>query len=353
MAVENIRNALLDWYDANARSLPWRLPPGSEKRPDPYGVWLSEVMLQQTTVAAVTGYYQRFIARWPTVRALAAADDGALMSAWAGLGYYARARNLIACARAVAGEHGGRFPDAEAALRTLPGIGAYTAAAIAAIAFDRPATVVDGNVERVVARLFAIPDPLPDAKPLIRQHAETLTPEQRPGDFAQAMMDLGATLCTPRAPACGRCPVSRWCRAFAEGDPARLPVKRPKQLRPQRQGIAYWLEAEGKVLLVRRPAKGLLGGMMALPSGPWTTEEPGLDAAPLRTDWKIADEAVSHVFTHFALTLKVAMARAPARPEVSGIWHPISELNHAGLPTVFAKAARLGLASRQKIMGGV
>lgn len=333
---------LLAWYDRHARTLPWRSPPGAPP-PDPYRVWLSEIMLQQTTVIAVKPYFERFTGRWPTVAALAAADDAELMAAWAGLGYYARARNLLACARAVVRDHGGLFPNTEAGLRGLPGIGPYTAAAIAAIAFDAPAAVVDGNVERVITRLFAIETPLPAAKTEIRAHAARLTPEARPGDYAQAMMDLGATICTPRKPACVLCPVRGACAAAAAGTAERYPVKAPKATRPHRQGIVFWLEAEGHVLLVTRPPKGLLAGMRALPTGAWQ-EAPGqLDEAPLAADWSLLDGQVEHGFTHFSLALDVAVARLEKRCEApaGAEWWPIDRLDAAGLPTLFRKAAAL------------
>ena len=324
--------ALLCWYVVDKRRLPWRAEAGATA--DPYRVWLSEVMLQQTTVAAVKPYFETFTVRWPTVEALAAAGDGELMAAWAGLGYYARARNLLACARSVANEHRGLFPDNEEALRKLPGIGPYTAAAIAAIAFGRRAVVVDGNVERVIARLHALKDPLPQARPRIGDLTDAMTPAEGAGDFAQAMMDLGATICTPRNPACGRCPVRSWCRAYAEGEPEHYPVKAPKAARPHRTGTAYWLEHEGEVLLVRRPGKGLLGGMLALP-----------DAAPADAPWEEAG-AVDHVFTHFSLTMTLLCARTEVRPE--GIWHPVGSIAEAGLPTLFARLAVRGLAWREK-----
>jgi A/G-specific adenine glycosylase len=324
--------ALLCWYVVDKRRLPWRAEAGEAS--DPYRVWLSEIMLQQTTVAAVKPYFETFTTRWPTVAALAAAEDGAVMSAWAGLGYYARARNLLACARTVASEHDGLFPDSEEGLRKLPGIGPYTAAAIAAIAFGRRAVVVDGNVERVISRLHALKTPLPQSRPEIRAHADAMTPAEGAGDFAQAMMDLGATICTPRNPACGLCPVRRWCKAYAEGEPERYPVKAPKAVRPHRHGSAYWLEHEGEVLLVRRPAKGLLGGMLALP------EEPPVDA-----DWEEAG-AVEHVFTHFSLTMTLMCAATDQRPD--GLWHPVESIAEAGLPTLFAKLAARGLAWREK-----
>ncbi|TVV70307.1 A/G-specific adenine glycosylase [Sphingomonas solaris] len=332
--------ALLAWYDRSARTLPWRSPPGMPAA-DPYRVWLSEVMLQQTTVATVRAYFARFTERWPTVQALAAAADEEVMSAWAGLGYYARARNLLACARAVAAA-GGRFPDTEAGLRALPGIGAYTAAAVAAIAFGRRAVVVDGNVERVVSRLFAIETPLPASRPEIAVATESLTPATRAGDFAQAMMDLGATICTPRNPACAICPLRERCAAVRTGDPARLPLKTAKRARPQRHGTAFWLERDGHVLLHRRPERGLLGGMRALPSGPWQADDPGLTDAPVATDW-VSLGHVAHVFTHFALDL--AVVGGTATVDVAGEWWPVAHIGEAGLPTLFAKAATLARAT--------
>ena len=326
------REALLCWYAVDKRRLPWRAETGA--RPDPYRVWLSEIMLQQTGVAAVKPYFEKFTARWPDVTALAAADDSEVMSAWAGLGYYARARNLIACARIVARDHGGRFPQEEAELRKLPGIGAYTAAAIAAIAFGRRAVAVDGNVERVVSRLFAVKEALPAARRQIRALADRLTPDEGAGDFAQAMMDLGSAVCTPRNPQCGRCPLAAWCQARLEGDPVRYPVKAPKAARPRRVGVAYWLEHDGRVLLVRRPRRGLLGGMLALPT----------DEQPAEARWAEAG-AVEHVFTHFALTMSLRTASTDAPPE--GIWWPVDRLDQAGLPTLFAKLAVRGAEWRR------
>ncbi len=295
-------------------------------------------MLQQTTVAAVKAYYHRFTTRWPTVRDLAAADEAEVMSAWAGLGYYARARNLIACARAVAAS-GGAFPDTEPALRALPGIGAYTAAAIAAIAFDRRAVVVDANVERVVSRLFLVEEPLPAARPVLYRLTDTITPDRRAGDFAQAMMDLGATICTPRAPLCALCPLSDGCAARATGDPDAYPRKAAKTAKPVRQGTMFWLEQDGAVLLVRRPASGLLGGMRALPTGPWSESDPGLCDAPAAADWREIGTG-RHVFTHFALDYRVVAANASTRSN-EGEWWPVDSLAEAGLPTLFARAARL------------
>ncbi len=337
-----IAPALLGWYDTHGRDLPWRARRG--QAPDPYRVWLSEVMLQQTTVATVRSRFADFVARWPDVASLAAAEDADLMAAWAGLGYYARARNLLACARAVVAEHGGAFPEDEAALRRLPGVGDYTAAAIAAIAFGQRAVVVDGNVERVVTRLFACADPLPGAKPAIRALTDRITPADRAGDFAQAMMDLGASLCSPRNPACALCPLAAMCTARKQGDPQAYPVKVAKKAKPQRYGTAYWIERDGAVLLVRRPPKGLLGGMRALPTGPWVDAPPELAEAPLpATVWAVAPGTAIHVFTHFRLELVLAVACGDGQASaVQGEWWPIADLESAGLPTVFAKAARLG-----------
>ena len=325
-------NRLLEHYVDNARRLPWRARPG-EPRPEPYRVWLSEVMLQQTTVAAVVPRFNRFVARWPTVEALARASDEEVLGEWAGLGYYARARNLIACARAVTALGG--FPDSEDELRRLPGIGAYTAAAIAAIAFGRRAVVIDTNVERVVARLHGIDAPLAEAKAAVRRLAEAMTPAENSGDFAQAMMDLGATICRLRAPDCPVCPLSAGCRAFASGEPERFPAAKRRTPRPLRHGIAWWTERDGRVWLVRRPARGLLGGMAALPGGEWTTERPAGAPGPLAR--------VTHVFTHFRLELAVV---ASAEPLGVGWWQPLDRLGEAGLPTLYRRAAEAALAAR-------
>ena len=334
-----IAAALLPWYDRNARDLPWRARPGANA-PDPYRVWLSEVMLQQTQVASVIPYFDKFTSRWPSVEALAAAEDADLMAAWAGLGYYARARNLLACAREVARR--GAFPDTEQALRELPGVGGYTAAAIAAIAFGRRAVVVDANVERVVSRLFAVEEPLPGAKAKIYALTDLITPDTRSGDFAQAMMDLGSGICTARSPRCLLCPLREDCDGFASGSAERFPIKAAKAPKPQRHGTMFWLERDGAVLLVRRPDKGLLGGMRALPTGPWTDSPPGLEAVPATAGWRMLDETVTHGFTHFNLDVGLAAATIPshAGAAVDGEWWPIADLESAGLPTVFAKAAR-------------
>ena len=336
---------LLAWYDAHHRELPWRVPPARiarGERPDAYRVWLSEVMLQQTTVEAVKPYFARFTALWPSVEALAAADADDVMKAWAGLGYYSRARNLRACAEAVVEAHGGRFPETEAGLRALPGIGAYTAAAIASIAFSRPAAVVDGNVERVVSRLHAIATPLPVAKAGIRAHVEAMLPQDRPGDFAQAMMDLGATLCSPKRPKCMLCPVNADCAALAEGEPERYPVKAAKKERPRRRGAAFVaVRGDGAVLLRKRPATGLLAAMAEPPTSAWGARqdgETGVGAAPFAAAWKPAG-AIGHVFTHFELTLDVWRADVgdAAAPE-GAWWSPPQALAGEALPTVMKKA---------------
>ena len=333
-----LRKALLGWYDRQARTLPWRTPPGSNSAPDPYFVWLSEVMLQQTTVPHATPYFLAFTRRWPTVGDLAAETDGEVMAAWAGLGYYARARNLLACARAVARDHGGAFPDTEAGLLALPGVGAYTAAAVAAIAFDRPANVVDGNVERVMSRLYAVKPPLPASKAELKALADGLIGPERPGDWAQSLMDLGATVCRPKQPLCCRCPLAVTCAAFAEGAPETYPRKTAKAERPHRQGVAFLLIRGGEVGLVRRPDKGLLGGMLALPSGDWAAQSDGMKGAPADADWRPAGQ-IEHVFTHFSLTLLVMRAKGDA-PGM--IWTPIDEAARS-LPSVFLKALRQGL----------
>lgn len=344
-------DALLAHYDTNARQLPWRTAPAQREagsHPDPYHVWLSEIMLQQTTVAAVIPYFEKFTRRWPTVRDLATADEQDVMAAWAGLGYYARARNLVACANEVAFKRQGVFPNDEADLLSLPGVGAYTAAAISAIAFDRRAVVVDANVERVVSRVFAIKQTLPAAKKTIRMFADRLTPAQNSGDFAQAMMDLGATICTARNPRCTVCPVSAFCKARTEGDPARYPIKAPKKARPERTGRAFWVERDGKVWLLRREGKGMLGGLRALPDDRWSARKDGDGTPPFAGEWRIIDQTVRHIFTHFALTLELAVYDGTnfdmvANENLSrdGVFWPIEDLEHAGLPTLFVKAAQL------------
>ncbi len=342
---------ILAWYDRHARKLPWRAPPGAS--PDPYAVWLSEVMLQQTTVAAVGPYFRRFLARWPNVAALAAAPDDEVMREWAGLGYYSRARNLVACARAVAARDGA-FPDTEDSLRGLPGVGPYTAAAIAAIAFDRRAVVIDGNVERVVARLYAIETPLPAAKSEIRSRADALTPRRRAGDFAQAMMDLGATICTPKRPACARCPLSDGCAAkeiVPEGYPRRAPKREP----PERSGAIFVAtRADGAVLVRTRPPRGLLGGMTEFPGSEWSVSfdaRSARGAAPLALAWREATGEVAHVFTHFSLRLAVYLADAQAdcaAPDGCR-WIAADRLHIEALPTLMRKVAALaGVDARRR-----
>jgi A/G-specific adenine glycosylase len=337
---------LLAWYDAHHRDLPWRVPPARiarGERPDPYRVWLSEIMLQQTTVEAVKPYFARFTALWPSVAALAAADADDVMKAWAGLGYYSRARNLRKCAETIAESRSGRFPDTVDALRALPGIGPYTAAAIAAIAFDRPAAVVDGNVERVMSRLHAIATPLPAAKAEITAHVAAMLPSARPGDFAQAMMDLGATLCSPKRPKCMLCPVNDDCAALAEGEPERYPVKAPKPEKPARRGAAFIAvrDGDGAVLLRKRGPSGLLAGMAEPPTSHFTARadgETGADAAPFAADWRRAG-AISHVFTHFALTLDIWRADVAGLAAPEGWWWSTpEELAGEALPTVMRKA---------------
>lgn len=344
-------NELLQWYDRHARALPWRIGPEAQKagqRADPYRVWLSEIMLQQTTVAAVKSYYERFTTLWPDVAALAGAPDEAVMGEWAGLGYYARARNLLKCARVVASEHGGVFPDNREALQKLPGIGPYTAAAIAAIAFGRVETVVDGNVERVMARLFDVHTPLPAAKSELTALAATLTPVDRPGDYAQGVMDLGATLCTPRNPACGICPWRTPCRARAEGTAADLPKKTPRKPKPVRFGTVYLARRiDGAWLLERRPGKGLLGGMLGWPGSDWVEGAAPPSTAPIRAEWKLLPAEARHTFTHFHLRLAiqttlVPLDRAPAR----GMFLEPAEFRPSELPTVMRKALDLATAAR-------
>jgi A/G-specific adenine glycosylase len=335
-----VRSALLAWYDAHARTLAWRSAPG--ERPDPYRVWLSEIMLQQTTTPHATPYFLRFIDRWPKVEHLATADDAEVMAAWAGLGYYARARNLLACARAVTHDHGGRFPDTEAGLRALPGVGPYTAAAVAAIAFDRPANVVDGNVERVMARLFAVETPVPSAKPELSRLAAGLVEADRCGDWAQALMDLGATVCRPGRPLCDTCPITSDCAALATGAPETYPRRTLKASRPHRHGVAYKLIVGGEIGLVQRPPRGLLGGMVGLPTSEWRaapfSDEEALAGAPVGAAWR-AIGVIEHVFTHFSLSLAVWEARAASKA-ADLLWTRVDQVA-ASLPSVFKKALRL------------
>ena len=342
---QNPAELLLDWYDKNARTLPWRAPRGT--MPAPYHVWLSEIMLQQTTVITVKPYFEKFLKLFPTLADLAAAPDDAVMAAWAGLGYYSRARNLLKCARLVVTEYDGRFPDNEEALLALPGIGPYTAAAIAAIAFNRPAAPVDGNIERVLARLFDLHTPLPALKADVKEKNRTLVPQDRPGDFAQAMMDLGAMLCTPKRPDCLICPWRDICQARANGTTEALPKRAPKKPKPERSGTVFWLENQkGEVLMARRPDKGLLGGMRVFPSTGWDAPNdsalPDMLPSPMQKGWTPLDAEVVHVFTHFRLTLKVEAQTAPKgwrKPSGFAWVHPKNFANEA-LPSVMMKVAK-------------
>jgi A/G-specific adenine glycosylase len=340
--------ALLAWYDRHRRDLPWRAPPG--RRPDPYRVWLSEIMLQQTTVVTVGPYFDRFVARFPSLRALAGASLDEVLHLWQGLGYYARARNLHACARAVVEHHGARFPDDPLALRRLPGIGDYTAAAIGAIAFDRKLAAVDGNVERVVARLFAEREPLPGVKPRLRALAASLVPNERAGDFAQALMDLGAVVCTPRRPRCILCPWRGDCAATASGIAESLPAHAAKPERPLRHGVAFWLSRiDGAVLLRRRPEKGLLGGMIELPSTPWRdepwTESEAIDIAPAAATWTALPGTVQHGFTHFRLEMALMVGTTEER--IAGIWAKPAEFKDHAFPTLTRKLVKHALSALQ------
>jgi A/G-specific adenine glycosylase len=340
--LQRMRRRLLAWYDSNRRDLPWRAAPGCAI--DPYHVWLSEIMLQQTTAAAVVPYFTRFVRRWPRVEDLAAAELDDVLRAWAGLGYYARARNLHTCARVVSDVHGGEFPQAEEALKRLPGIGDYTAAAIAAIAFARPAAPVDGNIVRVIARLFAVEAEMPRARPAIESLARMLTPVGRPGDFAQALMDLGATICKPRRPRCGACPLQPDCDADGLGHPERFPVKAVKKPRPQLHGTVFWIaDGSGAILLRRRPKDGLLGGMMEVPSTAWRAQRwpltEALSAAPVQAEWRPLPGGVSHSFTHFNLELTVVAGTTFDTTAAGGIWCQPDQLDRHALPTLMRKVA--------------
>ena len=339
---------LLSWYDKHARTMPWRTPPDARKQgvvPDPYHVWMSEIMLQQTTVAAVREYFIKFTTKWPNVSALAQAEDADVMAAWAGLGYYARARNLLKCTRVISDEHAGVFPSDYKTLLSLPGIGPYTAAAVSSIAFDKPETVLDGNVERVMARWFDVHTPLPKAKPELLALAETLTPSDRAGDYAQAIMDLGATVCTPRSPACGICPWMDGCKGRLAGTAQDLPKKTPKKKIPTRLGIAYVVRrTDGAWLLETRPEKGLLGGMLGWPTTDWgEAPEP---AKPVDADWVKLDAQARHTFTHFHLQLDIMTAvidkdTQPAR----GAFVAAHDFCPSDLPTVMRKVFDLSFAT--------
>jgi len=339
----SIRRRILGWYDRNGRALPWRLAPGETA--DPYRVWLSEIMLAQTTVATVRGYYDAFLDRWPTLENLAAANLDDVLHAWQGLGYYARARNLHQCARLVAGDMKGCFPDTEEGLRRLPGIGAYTAAAIAAVVFGRKTMPIDTNIERVIARLYAIDEPFPQGRKRIVALAPGLASKTRPGDMAQAMMDLGARVCMTRSADCGVCPLSKECLAVQAKDAVRYPVKAPKKKRPVRHGMVFWVQrGNGRVLLRQRPERGLLGGMMEIPSTDWREQvwsfEEAQTQAPVKAAWTPLDGIVRHTFTHFHLELTVLAAETIDKGPKGALWCPLSEFSQYALPTVMKKIAR-------------
>ena len=342
---EELVDALLDWYDHNARKLPWRISPEEKVggiQPNPYQVWLSEIMLQQTTVVTVIPYFEKFTKEWPTVELLAAADLDDVLTAWAGLGYYARARNLHKCAVYVTEQLGGKFPVYYDDLLKLPGVGAYTAAAISSIVYDIPEAVVDGNVERVMSRLFNIETPLPDSRPEIRDVTKKMTPDYRPGDYAQAVMDLGATVCTPRSPKCGNCPWEQECMAHAFGHEAELPARISKKPRPTRRGYAFWAEYDGKIWLRRRPEKGLLGGMMEVPSDEWAPsnswENIPAPRIPIIANWDLLPGVVRHTFTHFHLELKVVRLDLEEMINLQeGEWCPLDNMENYALPTVMKK----------------
>ncbi len=348
--VDGFRQALLSWYDGHRRALPWRA--GRGLTPDPYHVWLSEIMLQQTVVAAVIPYFQKFVEKWPTIHELAAANQNDVMESWAGLGYYARARNLYKCAGVVSQDLKGCFPAEQVELKKLPGIGDYTSAAIMSIAFDKPATVVDGNVERVISRYFAITEPLPDSKPIIRRYAAALSEGRidRPGDFAQGMMDLGATICTPKSPGCGQCPLKKGCQGYELDIQSELPKRRAKKDKPQKYGYIYWVSNEkGQVLFERRPESGMLGGMLGLPTSTWEADKKDLKHEGVFTKAGFnANKALKiyHSFTHFDLELSGQHADIKDKKSFSGVewqWIDTKELEKLGLPTLFKKFVRLML----------
>lgn len=341
--VEGFRKNLLDWYDAHARILPWRSRPGMAAA-NPYHVWLSEIMLQQTTVQAVIPYFLKFIEKWPTVRDLANAEANDVMQAWAGLGYYARARNLHKCAQHVSQSLNGVFPADIDGLKSLPGVGDYTSAAIAAIAFNKPANVVDGNVERVMARLFAVEEPLPDSKPVLKSLAGKMAAgeEARPGDYAQALMDLGATICTPQSPKCMICPVESFCAARARGLQTSLPARREKAAKPQKHGYVYFVrDGQRRILFERRAEKGMLGGTIGLPTSEWTQKDIERTHPPFILNPMGTKIIVRHSFTHFDLELAGQAAIAAEALDPRFFWADEAQARNLGLPTLFKKAFRL------------
>ena len=341
---------LLAWYDNHARVLPWRISPKNRatgEMPDPYRIWLSEIMLQQTTVATVKSYFEKFITTWPTVQHLAKSERDDVLKAWAGLGYYSRARNLKACADMIVSDYEGRFPETLAELKKLPGIGNYTAAAMISIAFDKPAVVVDGNVERVISRLYAIEEPLPGAKKIIAEHAAALTPKKRCGDYAQAMMDLGATICTPKRPACAICVWRESCQASRTNAQEDFPRKTPKKVKPTRYGWAFIaVREDNSILLRKRPDKGLLGGMTEVPGTVWSEEKPKLPfaAAPFQAGWSKQCGTIRHTFTHFHLEVEVVMNIFPSsqKPAKNCWWVNEEAIAGEALPTVMKKILEAG-----------
>lgn len=334
-----MRAALLRWYDQQGRTLPWRVRPEDRANgvtPDPYAVWLSEVMLQQTTIPHGTPYWFKFLELYPTVEDLAAASLDDVLTHWAGLGYYARARNLHKCAVAVSTDLGGEFPQTKVELLKLPGIGDYTASTIAAICFDQPTNIVDGNVERVISRMHRVEEPLPKAKTLIKSLAQVLADPTRPGDYGQAVMDLGATVCTPRSPACDICPWTDWCEALEAGDQTAYPKKAPKKKQPVRYGVAYVMVRDGAVWLRRRSEEGLLGGMMEVPTSEWADAMPPVEP-PMEVEWTRMPAPVKHVFTHFELRLDVYCAEIDGDPDGDGRWVASEALSTVALPSLFKK----------------
>jgi len=355
MPASRIPDKLLAWYDVHRRVLPWRAPAG--KRADPYRIWLSEIMLQQTTVQAVAAYYRKFLARWPDVTALAAAKQDDVLAAWAGLGYYARARNLHAAAKIVTRDMGGQFPLTAEGLCALPGIGSYTAGAISAIAYDEKQAAMDANAERVIARLYAVTTPMPKAKPELHAHAQALVPA-RAGDFAQALMDLGSAICTPKKPSCPDCPLHADCRAVRRGIQEEVPVKAPKMTRPLKRGAAFVArDRSGAVLLVKRPDKGLLASMLQPPLGPWGEKFPSakaaLSQAPFPAKWKKRLGLVRHGFTHFELEMEVYVADVAKRPQTKGQWIGADRLKDAALPTVMRKLIEHGISPEGRAVSSV